>query len=142
MTAARQFPRLGVSVCLLRNGEVLLVKRARPPSLGLWSLPGGHVEWGETLRQAAARELMEETGLEADLADQPIMVDVIRRDGQGPVLAHYAIAMFDGRWRRGEARAGDDAEEVRWAAVETLHEMTLIPGILDLVRARFGAAGD
>lgn len=140
MAPPQQFPRLGVSVCLLRGGEVLLVKRARPPALGYWSLPGGHVEWGETLRDAAARELREETGLGADLAALPRVVDAIRLGDDGEVVTHYAIAMFAGRWTGGEPQAGDDAAEVAWVPVADLGRLVLTPGILELVQSLHAAS--
>lgn len=135
MVGGQQFPRLAVSICLLRGDEVLLVKRGRPPGAGLWSLPGGHVEWGETLRDAAARELREETGLEGELALRPIIVDAIRHDDRGSVQTHYAIAMFEGRWIGGEAQAGDDAAAIAWFEVAALDGLEMTPGVMELVRA-------
>lgn len=134
MSQTQRIPRLGVSVCLLRGDEVLLAKRGKPPGLGLWSLPGGHVEWGESLREAAMRELMEETGLSTDLALHPLTVDAIRKDDAGNVATHYVIAMFTGSWQGGEPSPGDDAADVRWFPVARLHELELTPGILDVVR--------
>ena len=142
MAPSQQFPRLGVSICLIRGDDVLLVKRARPPACGYWSLPGGHVEWGETLREAAARELREETGLEADLAPSPRIVDAIRLDDGGTVVTHYAIAMFPARWTGGEPRAGDDAADVAWAAIVDLEALTLTPGILELIRSQHAGASN
>ena len=75
------FPRLGVSACVWRNGKMLIAKRSKPPFKGVWSLPGGHVELGEGLRDAARRELLEETGVEADLVTIIDVVEAIRRDG-------------------------------------------------------------
>ena len=76
-----QMPRLGVSACVWRDGKVLIARRAKPPLKGVWSLPGGHVEWGEALRDAARRELKEETGIEAELETIVDVADVIRREG-------------------------------------------------------------
>ena len=83
MTVPLQFPRLGASACVFRDGLVLAVQRAKPPLAGIWSLPGGHVELGETTRQAALRELREETGVEADLTRLAGIFDVIRRGTDG-----------------------------------------------------------
>jgi 8-oxo-dGTP diphosphatase len=122
-----QFPRLGVSACVWRDGKVLIARRSKPPLKGVWSLPGGHVEFGEALRDAARRELMEETGIAADLETIADVAEVVRRDGD-EVTAHYAIVCFAGRWRSGQARAGDDAEEVRWATPEELERLPMTEG--------------
>ena len=104
MTAAQQLPKLGASACVWKDGKVLLIQRARPP-LGLWSLPGGHVEFGETALAAAQRELLEESGVHADLAEFVGLYEIIRAN---PAL-HYAIACYCGLWTSGEARASSDA---------------------------------
>ena len=128
------FPRLGVSACVWRNGKMLIAKRSKPPFKGVWSLPGGHVEVGEGLRDAARRELLEETGVEADLVTIIDVVEAIRRDGD-EVAAHYAIVCFGGWWLAGDARAGDDAEAVRWADFEELAHLPMTPGTLLLIAA-------
>ena len=95
MTALQQFPRLGASACVWKEGKVLLVQRAKRPH-GLWSLPGGQVEWGETALAAAERELLEETGITADLTAFIGLYEIIRQD---PPF-HYAIACYAGFGRR------------------------------------------
>ena len=120
-------PLLGVSACVWRNDKVLVVQRSKPPFEGLWSLPGGHVEWGESLRTAAARELMEETGVEAELAVLVDVFDAIRREGE-VVAGHYAIVCFAGRWLRGEAAAQDDALAVRWVRLGELAQLAMTEG--------------
>jgi ADP-ribose pyrophosphatase YjhB (NUDIX family) len=127
-------PRLGVSACVWRDGRVLVAQRAKPPFEGVWSLPGGHVEWGEALRDAARRELKEETGVEAELTTLLDVADVIYRNG-ADVTAHYAIVCFGGRWLSGEALAGDDALAVSWAMPEELSAMPMTAGTLDIILA-------
>jgi len=112
---------------------VLVAQRSKEPFKGIWSLPGGHVELGEALRDAASRELMEETGIEADLQAIIDVAEVIRREN-AQVTAHYAIVCFGGRWRSGEARAGDDAAAVCWASPEELEELAMTEGTLRIIK--------
>ena len=97
-------PILAASIAVFRDGRVLLARRGRAPMAGVYSLPGGAVEVGETLREAALRELKEEVGVEADILAFVDHVEPIAREGDG-VRAHFVVAAFVGRWRRGEARA-------------------------------------
>jgi ADP-ribose pyrophosphatase YjhB (NUDIX family) len=132
MTPAQQFPKFGASACVWKEGKVLLVQRAKPP-LGLWSLPGGHVEFGETAVAAAERELREESGITADLTMFVGLYEIIREKP----LFHYAIACYGGRWRSGEAQASSDALEARWLAPSELDSLDLAPNIREAIaRAR------
>jgi len=111
-----------VSVAVVRGRTVLLVKRARPPSQGLYAYPGGKVEAGETLAQAAARELEEETGLRAD-GYRPLRD--IHIDGRAENHAvDYLLTVFGAAYAGGEPVASDDAET---AAFYTLAEMATMP---------------
>jgi ADP-ribose pyrophosphatase YjhB (NUDIX family) len=107
-------PYLGVSVAVWNDGEVLLVRRGRPPLAGAWSFPGGGVGLGERLEDAARREVREETGIEVAIAGQIDRAEIIVRDEEGRVERHYVIIVFAGAPVSGEARAGDDAAEARW----------------------------
>ena len=124
MTALQQFPRLGASACVWKEGKVLLVQRAKPPH-GLWSLPGGQVEWGETSVAAAERELLEETGITAHLSAFVGLYEIIRQD---PPF-HYAIACYGGFWTAGEATASSDAQAARWAAPAELDSLEFAPQV-------------
>lgn len=106
----RPVPTVGV-VCL-RGGEVLLIKRGNPPRQGQWSLPGGRLEWGETLQAGALRELAEETGVEAEILG---LVDVV--DGV-MTTRHYIMIDYAARWTAGEPVAGDDAADARFFSLE------------------------
>ena len=113
-------PVLGVSVLVREGGRVLLVKRARPPLQGYWSLPGGHVEGGETLAEAAAREVREETGVVVDDLRRIDLAEIIGRDEAGGVAYHFVLVIFAGRHRSGAPIAGDDAAEARWVGLDEL----------------------
>ncbi|MEW5421515.1 NUDIX hydrolase [Amorphus sp. 3PC139-8] len=126
-------PRLGISVACWRGDQVLLVERGRPPLEGLWSLPGGHVEPGEPIRDAALRELAEETGVDADLLGLVDAHDVIRRDEDGTLRAHYVLVVFAARYRAGVASAADDARAVQWARPETIEALATTDGLADVV---------
>jgi ADP-ribose pyrophosphatase YjhB (NUDIX family) len=120
-------PFLAVSVALWRDGRALLVRRARPPLAALWSFPGGLVEAGERLEEAAKREVKEETGLEIDIIEPIDRAEVIRRDDKGQVERHYVIIIFAGRFLSGEAKAGDDADAVAWVELSELAGYELTP---------------
>jgi 8-oxo-dGTP diphosphatase len=112
---------------------VLIIQRAKPPVVGIWSLPGGSVEAGETLRAAAHRELQEETGVTAKLDQLVDIVDVIRHDGDGAVIFHYAVACFTGPWTGGEARAASDALSVKWATLADTEKLEFTPGVREAI---------
>lgn len=128
MTGLQQQPKLGVSASIWRDGRVLLVERAKPPK-GIWAFPGGHVELGETLEQAVARELQEETGMTADFRGLLGLYDVIRRDESGLVTVHYVIACYWGLAGPEQPMAASDAADVRWVAPEALGGLPLAPNI-------------
>lgn len=132
MTALQQLPKLGASACVWKDGKVLLIQRAKPP-LGLWSLPGGHVQFGETALAAAERELLEETGVVADLTAFVGLYEIIR---ERPAF-HYAIACYGGVWRSGDAHASSDALDTRWVAPLELDSLDFVPNVREaIVRAR------
>lgn len=126
-------PLLCVSVACWRGDEVLLAKRGKAPSLGLWSLPGGHVELGERLADAALRELAEETAVVAEIEGLSTTLDIIRQDDRGAVAKHYVIAVFRARWLSGEAVAGDDAAAVQWRRIDALSDLEMTTGTADLL---------
>lgn len=111
-------PWVGVGVIVWRGGRVLLIRRARAPRLGQWSLPGGAQEVGETVFQAAAREVREETGLTVRPTGVVTVVDAITRDGDGRVEYHYTLVEVSAEWEAGEAACADDALDARWATVD------------------------
>jgi 8-oxo-dGTP diphosphatase len=106
-------PILAVSMAVFRHGRALVVRRARAPMIGHFSLPGGVVEIGERLAAAAQRELREEVGLEAEIIAFNRHVEAIEREGER-VRTHYVIASFVARWTSGEARASDEIDAFDW----------------------------
>lgn len=107
-------PICGVGVVVRRGGDVLLVRRGNPPRRGEWSLPGGAVELGETLRQAAQREIREECGIEIELGPVLDVFEIMQRDEHDRLQYHYVVVDFAGDQAGGSLRAGSDALEVRW----------------------------
>jgi 8-oxo-dGTP diphosphatase len=127
-SAARQYPDrpyLGVSVAVWRDGEVLLVKRGRAPFAGFWSFPGGGVELGERLEEAARREVREETGIEIVILRQIDRAEIVLRDGDGRIERHYVLIVFAGRLTGGEIVAGDDAAEARFVPTSDFARLNL-----------------
>lgn len=108
-------PTLAASVAVFRDGKVLLATRTRPPADRLWSLPGGKVEAGETLEQAALRELDEEVGVSARILGFNRHVEIIGRGLDNTVTHHFVVASFVAEWIEGEARTGPEAGAVMWA---------------------------
>ena len=132
---AKVMPVAGVSICVVRDGKALLVRRAsRAAYGGLWSLPGGKVELGEPLREAALRELREETRTSADIIRLLDCIDIIHRNPAGAIEAHYVLSVFGGRWISGRARAASDASEVRWCSADELAQLQMTPGTPELIR--------
>ena len=118
-------PLVGIGVALLKPDAVLLVRRAKPPATGAWSLPGGAQKLGETAEAAARRELMEEAGLEAGPLVLAANVDSIHRDETGRVQYHYTILDFAGAWVGGEPRAGGDVSAAIFAPLDALNGFEL-----------------
>ena len=118
-------PLVGIGVVLLKPDAVLLVRRAKPPSLGQWALPGGAQELGETAEAAARRELREEAGLDAGPMVLAANVDSIHRDEAGRVQFHYTILDFAARWIGGDPVPGGDVSAARFAPLGALEEFEL-----------------
>jgi ADP-ribose pyrophosphatase YjhB (NUDIX family) len=127
-------PILAVSVAVFRDGLVLLGRRARPPLAGRFSLPGGVVEVGETLAEAAARELFEEVGVEAEIIAFNRHVEPIVREGDR-VRAHFVIASFVARWRRGEARVSKEMDAVAWMEPGACATLLTTPELAEILES-------
>ena len=118
-------PIVGVGVVVWRGDDVLLIERGKGPVSGNWSLPGGKQELGETVEEAAHREIREETGIEIEIVDLLDVVNLVRRDDDGRVRFHYTLVDFTARWKSGDAVAGSDAAAVRWVPFEALNDVAM-----------------
>lgn len=113
-------PMIGVGVVVLRGDDVLLIRRGKPPRIGEWSLPGGLQELGETVREAAAREVLEETSVTVAIGPLIDTFDVVRKDESGRIKTHYTLVDFVAEWVSGEPVAGDDAMHAEFVPVATV----------------------
>jgi len=125
-------PILAVSAAVFRDGRILIVRRARAPMIGHFSLPGGVVEIGETLAQAVARELMEEVGVSARIIAFNRHVEAIAREGDR-VRTHFVIASFVARWTAGEARVSDEVDAIDWIDPDGAPPSPTTPGLSEIL---------
>ncbi|HYC55841.1 MAG TPA: NUDIX hydrolase [Candidatus Binatia bacterium] len=127
-------PRVAVGAVVVRDGRVLLVERGKSPSSGMWAVPGGSVELGESLAQAVEREVMEETGVTVLAGDVVHAFDAVVRDQDGRVRFHYVIVDLEAAYVAGEAVAAGDASDARWFRSSELDGVRVHPVTLELVR--------
>jgi 8-oxo-dGTP diphosphatase len=124
-----------VSAAIFRDGKVLLVRRARSPGKGFYSLPGGRVEFGETLHAALHREVMEETNLKIEIVDLAGWREVVpTAEGGG----HYVILSFAARWSAGEPRLNEELDDYRWIAGDALDDLKVTDGLPGVIRSARG----
>ncbi|HCH55496.1 MAG TPA: phosphohydrolase [Rhodospirillaceae bacterium] len=127
-------PVCGVGVVCLKDDQVLLVKRAKPPITWQWSIPGGGQELGETTREAALRELKEETGVDAELIGLIDVIDTVREDEEGRIQFHYTLVDFAAIWTSGEALADDDVSDAQWVHLSDLENKGLWSETIRVIR--------
>src|SRR5690348_716649 len=125
-------PQLAVSAVIFRDGKVLLVRRARSPGKGFYSLPGGRVEFGESLHTALAREVDEETGLRIDIVALAGWREVLPSAGGG---GHYLIMSFAARWVAREPLLNDEHDDFKWLAPGSFGDLKMTGGLLEVVEA-------
>jgi len=121
-------PELSVGAVVVHDGSLLLVRRGHGPAAGEWSVPGGRVEWGETVAEAVVREVLEETGLECVCGEQMGWVEIISEEFHFVVLDFVATVL-----EHGEPVAGDDAAEVRWVPVDDVLDLDLVDGLAEFL---------
>ena len=128
-------PFVAVSAAIIRDGRVLIVQRAQPPMRGVFTLPGGVVETGETLHQALVREINEEVGM----AIEPVALaghrEVIVRDAEGRAERHFIILAFAARWISGEPKLNHELADARWIRPEEIAQLRTTEGLGEIVSA-------
>ena len=135
-------PRVGVGAVVLHEGRVLLVRRGRAPALGLWSVPGGLVELGETTVDAARREVEEETGLDVRIAGLVGVLDRVTRDADGRVRYHWVLVDYLAYPQSNDTiTAGSDAAEVRWVTIDEVGRLPITEGLADMIKRAAALAG-
>jgi 8-oxo-dGTP diphosphatase len=125
-------PQLAVSAAIFRDDKILLVRRARLPAKGFYSLPGGRVEFGESLHTALHREVDEETGLKIEVIGLAGWREVLPGTSGG---GHYLIMSFAARWTSGEPVLNDELDDFRWLAPDALGDLNLTGGLLEVIQS-------
>jgi len=127
-------PILAASLAVFRDGKVLIASRTAPPAQALFSLPGGVVEIGETLQDAALREVMEEVGVAAEIVGFVDHAEVIQRESDGSIKRHFVITCFAGRWISGEGHTSAEAGAVLWVDPDAMGSIPTTKGLPTTLR--------
>ncbi len=135
-------PFLAVSLAVLRGDRLLVARRTQNPGAGVYSFPGGGVELGETLHEAALRELHEETRVSAAVLGLAGTREIIQRDEEGRVERHFVLLCFAARWLSGEGEATDEADDPRWVSLPELKRLPTTPGLADMAAKALAFAAD
>ena len=130
-------PFLAVSAAIIRDGRVLVARRARAPALDIWTMPGGVVEQGETLTEALVREIQEETAMTIEPVALAGHREVLVRDDAKRVSRHFVILCFASRWISGEPQLNDELAEARWLRPAELAGLNTTEGLAEIVAAAF-----
>ena len=133
-------PILAVGAVVVKDGRVLLARRGKEPSYGLWSLPGGAVRVGEGLQAAVCREIREECGIEVELTEVTEIFERMVRDNDGRIQYHYVIVDYLARWVRGDMTPSPEVLEARWVRPEELSSHQMTEGTAEVIH-RMLAAG-
>ena len=131
------FPRVAVGAVVFKDDCVLLVRRKNPPAKGMWAIPGGKINFAESLQTAAEREVYEETGLVVKAAVPVFSFDVIERDEVGNIQFHYVIVDLKAEYLSGEITARDDVAEARWIHQDEISDLYLNENSRYLLKEKF-----
>jgi ADP-ribose pyrophosphatase len=135
-------PQVAVGAIVLRDDKVLLVKRGKPPGEGLWAIPGGRMELGETLQEAAEREIREEAGVIIRAKHPVYTFDVVHRDDQGRIRFHYVIVDLLADYISGTPNPSSDARGARWITSQELKELPVSATTREVLKNMFGFGED
>ena len=136
MSESREYPNrpfVGVGVVVLKNENVLLIRRGQPPRMGEWSLPGGAQSIGETVEETARREILEETGLQIQQPQFLEVVDSIIRDDHQQVRFHYTLIDYWANWESGTPVGSDDAQQAEWVTFDKLKDLGLSSKTIEVI---------
>lgn len=131
-------PRVAVGAVVFKDSRILLVRRGHAPAKGLWAIPGGSMELGETLQEAAEREILEETGIHIRAGDPILTFDAIEQDEDGRIRYHYVIVDMVAEYVGGELCPGDDAVDACWVSADALNRLDVSIRTRKLLKERFG----
>ena len=129
-----EFPRVGVGAIVIKDGKVLMVKRAAPPNKNLWAIPGGMLELGETLQEGTEREIFEETNIHIRAGKPIFTFDLLERDNEGRVYFHFLIVDLEAEYLAGEIKAASDALDVRWVTPEECQGLTATSNTIRMLK--------
>ncbi len=127
-------PLVGVGAIIRNDDQIVLIRRSHEPSRGRWTFPGGLVELGETVRDAARREALEETGLLVEIEEVAAVLDNVIRDEEGRIRYHYVIVDFLARPVGGRLQPGSDVSDVRWASLADLDALDVTEKAAEIAR--------
>lgn len=143
MNLASLYPTVGVGVVIVKGAEILMIRRGQPPRMGEWSIPGGKQELGETVRETAVREVMEETGLTIANLRLIDVVDAFGKHEDGSLRAQWTLVDFRADWVSGVPKAGGDAAAAEWVPIKRIPALGLWEETIRIINAAIamGAAG-
>lgn len=136
-----QLPRVAIGAVVFHSGRVLLVRRSNAPAQGQWAIPGGRIELGERMQEAAEREVLEETGIIVRAREPIYAFDIVERDEGGGIVYHYVIVDLAAEFVSGEPTAGDDGLEARWISKKESLELEINPETRRLLSDRYSFPG-
>lgn len=129
-----EHPIVGVAAVVLWDGQVLLVQRGREPAKGLWGLPGGMLELGETVAEGVRREVWEECGVEIEVGPLVGVFEPMQRDDAGRLRYHYVVLDYLARYVGGELQAADDADDARWVSPAELEGLPMLVETREMIK--------